>query len=167
MKYSKLPLSILLIFLAFTYASQTGFIPSGFELLSQLKTAVGEHWFWLAVFCIFLEALVLLCLYFPGQFIAVLLVLSSGPTTWDIILLSLAMVMAATAGSCVNYLIGRYLGKNTGTNQQPYKTISYKTLLPAMVHSSGLAFFTLHWGLQRGTPWLLLVSSLINIPYYI
>ncbi|BCE03694.1 hypothetical protein [Marinicellulosiphila megalodicopiae] len=162
MKYSKLPLVILSIFILFTAASGLGYVPSGLELLDQLKQNVGDQWFWLAVFCIFLEALVVISLYFPGQYIAVLLVVLSVPTKMDIVLLSLAMVIATTMGSGVNYLIGRYFSK-----EMDIKPISYKTLIPAMIHSSGLAIFTFNWGLRRGTPWLILVSTFLNIPYYL
>ena len=146
----------------FTLASGFGAVPSGLELLDQLKEGVGEQWFWLAVFCIFLEALVVISLYFPGQYIAVLLVVLSVPTKMDIVLLSLAMVIATTMGCAVNYLIGRFFSKETNT-----KSISYKTLIPAMIHSSGLAIFTFNWGLRRGSPWLIAVSTFFNVPYYL
>jgi len=166
MKYSKLPLAILSIFIIFTLASHFGFVPTGLELLDQLKQNVGDQWFWLVVFCIFLEALVVVSLYFPGQYIAVLLVVLSGPSIADIILLSLAMVIATTAGSSVNYILGLFFSKNESKDKRN-KPISYRTLLPAMIHSSGLAIFTFNWGLQRGTPWLIAVSTFLNIPYYL
>ena len=44
--------------------------------------------------------------YFPGQFFAVLIVLSR-PSTWvDLLALSIAMVLAATIGSLINYELG-------------------------------------------------------------
>lgn len=164
MKYSKLPLIILSIFITFTFASDQGLIPSGLTLLESLRNQVGENWFWLVVFCIFLEALVVISLYFPGQYIAALLVILSGPTLQDIVLLSIAMVLATTLGSTVNYLIGRIMSDDTRTQPKP---ISFKTLIPALIHSSGLAIFTFNWGLQRGTAKLLVAASLLNIPYYL
>jgi hypothetical protein len=161
-KFSKLPLTILVIYTVFTFTSEAGYIPTGLELLESLRENVGETWFWLVVFCIFLEALVVISLYFPGQYIAALLVILSGPTLADIILLSFAMVVATTLGSTVNYLIGRYLSKETET-----KPISYKTLFPALIHSSGLAIYTFNWGLQKGTAKLIPMSFLLNTPYYL
>lgn len=162
MKYTKLPLAILLIYITFTTAGHFGWIPTGLELLEQLRSTVGENWFWLVVFCIFLEALVVISLYFPGQYIAALLVILSGPSTGDIMLLSLAMVIACTLGSAVNYTIGRYLSTETET-----KPINYKSLFPALIHSSGLAIYTFNWGLQKGTWKLVPMSFLLNMPYYI
>lgn len=162
MKYSKLPLTILIIYTVFTFTSEAGYIPTGLELLESLRANVGETWFWLVVFCIFLEALVVISLYFPGQYIAALLVILSGPSLADILLLSFAMVVATTLGSTVNYLIGRYLSTETVT-----KPIQYKTLLPALIHSSGLAIYTFNWGLQRGSAKLIPMSFLLNTPYYV
>lgn len=161
-KHSRLPLSILVIYVGFTVASSYGYIPSGLELLEGLRGGIGEQWFWLAVFCIFLEALVVISLYFPGQYIATLLVVLSEPDMSDILLLSLAMVIATTLGSAVNYSIGRYLSAATET-----KPLRYRTLLPAMIHSSGLAIFTFNWGLNKGTARLIPVSFLLNMPYYL
>ncbi|MFQ3281502.1 hypothetical protein [Reinekea sp.] len=162
MKYTRLPLFILLIFSVMTLAIAQGWIPSGLDLLESLRNSVGEQWFWLVVFCIFLEALIIISLYFPGQYIAAILVILSSPSTNDVLLLSLAMVIATTAGSAVNYAIGRYYSTERTTKQ-----ISYKTLLPALIHSSGLAIFTFNWGLQRGTNKLILVAALLNLPYYL
>lgn len=162
MKYTRLPAFILLIFSFMTFAIAQGWIPSGLDLLETLRQKVGDHWFWLVVFCIFLEALIIISLYFPGQYIAAVLVILSNPTSTDILLLSVAMVIATTAGSAVNYAIGRYYSKEAKT-----KPISYKTLLPALIHSSGLAIFTFNWGLQRGTNKLILIAALLNLPYYL
>jgi membrane protein YqaA with SNARE-associated domain len=161
-KYSVLPSVILSIYIAFTVASGQGIIPTGLEMLDSLKENVGDRWFWLVVFCIFLEALVVISLYFPGQYIAALLVILSGPSFADIVLLSFAMVIATTLGSAVNYAIGRFLSKESST-----KPISYKTLLPALIHSSGLAIFTFNWGMQRGTAKLIGISAILNTPYYL
>jgi membrane protein YqaA with SNARE-associated domain len=162
MKYSRLPLSILVIYAAITFASAQAWIPTGLDMLESLRANVGERWFWLVVFCIFLEALIVISLYFPGQYIAAILVILSNPSNQDIVLLSLAMVIATTAGSAVNYLIGRFY-----STEKTVKPISYKTLLPALIHSSGLAIFTFNWGLQRGTAKLILISALLNTPYYL
>lgn len=164
MKSSRLPLIILIIFISFTVASEQGLIPTGLSLLQSLRDQVGESWFWLVVFCIFLEALVVVSLYFPGQYIAALLVILSGPTWQDIVLLSLAMVIATTVGSAVNYLVGRAMSDKDTSETKP---ISYKSLLPALIHSSGLAIFTFNWGLQKGTPKLLIAAFLLNLPYYL
>lgn len=164
MKYTVLPATILAIYLTFTFASGQGYVPTGLELLESLRSQVDEHWFWLVVFCIFLEALVVISLYFPGQYIAALLVILSGPSLTDIILLSLAMVIATTLGSAVNYSIGRYLSKET---DKPVKPISYKALVPALIHSSGLAIYTFNWGLQRGTAKLITIAAILNTPYYL
>ena len=162
MKYTRLPLAILLIFLIMTLSIAQNWIPSGLDLLDSLRSKVGEQWFWLVVFCIFLEALVVVSLYFPGQYIAAILVILSNPTSKDVLLLTLAMVIATTAGSAVNYLIGRLYSTEKVT-----KPISYKSLIPALIHSSGLAIFTFNWGLQHGTKKLILVAALLNLPYYL
>ena len=162
MKYTKLPTAILSIFLFMTLAISQGWIPTGLELLQSLRDGIGDQWFWLVVFCIFLEALIVISLYFPGQYIAAILVILSGPTFTDIIMLTAAMVIAVTLGSSVNYAIGRYY-----SNERITKPMSFKTLLPAMIHSSGLAIFTFNWGLQKGTAKLIIASALLNLPYYL
>jgi membrane-associated protein len=164
LKHSKLPITILAIYLVLTTAMALNWIPSGLTLLEQLSNQVGEHWFALVVFCIFLESLIVVSLYFPGQYIAAILVIYSNPTNTDIALLSLAMVIATTAGSTINYLLGKKLSSDSAAKPKP---ISYKSLLPALIHSSGLAIFTFHWGQQNGSAKLISVAALLNTPYYL
>jgi membrane-associated protein len=110
-----------------------------------------------------LESIVYVGFYFPGQFFAVVLVVLSKPQPQDIILLTLAMVVAATLGSCINY----FLGRNFGDMQKQQARLSVKSLLVAMIHINSLAFFMFSQGANQHSPKVVLWAGLLNLPYYL
>jgi hypothetical protein len=152
----------LAVFAFFQIAVAQSWIPNGESLLQSLQAYVGDHWFLFVAFCIFLEALVFVCFYFPGQYIAALLIIVNDPEMSDIVLLTIAMLIATTAGSFVNYVWGYSSSRARPENPK----LQYRTLLPALVHSSGLAFFTFNWGLRQGSVKLIGMAALFNLPYY-
>ena len=79
-----------------------------------------DTFYLLIVLIIFLESIVYVGFYFPGQFFAVLLVIGANPTFDDIVMLTIAMVTAATLGSILNYCIGRF--SSSALEQEPGKT---------------------------------------------
>ena len=118
MKYSfVLPLSALIALCLLSVLVTYEVIPSGLDLLQSLQTNFNDYFYLLILFIILLESIVYVGFYFPGQFFAVVLVVLSKPGPQDILFLTLAMVVAATLGSCINYLLGRNFGdkKKTAT----------------------------------------------------
>jgi membrane-associated protein len=110
-----------------------------------------------------LESIVYVGFYFPGQFFAVVLVVLSKPEPQDILFLTLAMVIAATLGSCINYL----LGKNFGDKKQQQPHLSVKSLLIAMIHINSLAFFMFSQGANHKSAKVVLWAGMLNLPYYL
>jgi membrane-associated protein len=131
LKYSfVLPLSALIALCLLSVLVTYEVIPSGLDLLQGLQTNFNDYFYLLILFIILLESIVYVGFYFPGQFFAVVLVVLSKPNPQDILFLTLAMVIAATLGSYINYLLGR----NFGDKKQQHTSLSLKSLLIAMIH---------------------------------
>lgn len=164
MKYSfVLPLSALVALCLLSVLVTYEFIPSGLDLLHSLQTNFKDYFYLLILFIILLESIVYVGFYFPGQFFAVVLVVLSKPQTQDIFLLTTAMVVAATLGSCINY----FLGRNFGNIKKHPSNLSIKSLLVAMIHINSLAFFMFSQGANHKSPKVVLWAGLLNLPYYL
>ncbi len=164
MKYSfVLPLSALVALCSLSILVTYEFIPSGLDLLHSLQTNFKDYFYSLILFIILLESIVYVGFYFPGQFFAVVLVVLSKPQTQDIFLLTTAMVVAATLGSCINY----FLGRNFGDIKKHPSNLSIKSLLVAMIHINSLAFFMFSQGANHKSPKVVLWAGLLNLPYYL
>jgi membrane-associated protein len=164
LKYSfVLPLTALfaLGLLAFLVAYDV--IPPGLELLENIKGHFKDYFYLLILVIILLESIVYVGFYFPGQFFAVVLVVLSNPQPKDIVFLTLSMVIAATLGSVINYLLGRKFGE--AKKQSP--KLSIKRLLVAMIHINSLAFFMFSQGANRHSMRVVLWAGLLNLPYYL
>lgn len=162
--YSTLPLTALVAFSTINILVYWNIIPSGLEQLNLYQSQLQNYFYLLIVLIIFLESIVYVGFYFPGQFFAVLLVIGASPSFNDILMLTLAMVTAATIGSTVNYGIGRFTSASTDTSQE--KT-PLKHLLLAMIHMNSLAFFMLAQGAKRKSMRVVLLAGFINLPYYL
>lgn len=164
MKYhSTLPATALFAVILLTALVHFGVIPPGIELLEDLKGAFGEYFYVLIFTIILLESIVYIGFYFPGQFFAVVLVIVSKPKIEDIVYLTIAMVLAATVGSIINFMIGRV---NNRESTSPQK-IKLKQLLIAMIHINSLAFFMLAQGANQKPFKIVWLAGLLNFPYYL
>jgi membrane-associated protein len=107
--------------------------------------------------------------YFPGQFFAVILVVGAKPTAMDVVYLTLCMVLAATLGSFINFMLGRASGKRAlqkGTQVEQKKT-KLKHLALAMIHINSLAFFMFSQGSQHKSWKVIGLAGFLNLPYYL
>jgi membrane-associated protein len=164
LKYSfVLPLSALIALCALSVLVGYGVIPAGLDLLQSLQANFNDYFYLLILLIILLESIVYVGFYFPGQFFAVVLVVLSKPQPQDILLLTLAMVVAATLGSCINYFLGRRFG--VVMKKQP--VLSAKKLLVAMIHINSLAFFMFSQGANHQSAKVVLWAGLLNLPYYL
>lgn len=160
---STLPLTAILAVALLTTLVHFKVIPPGLELLEVMREKAGDYFYLLIFFIIFLESIVYVGFYFPGQFFAVVLVILAKPDASDIVLLTVAMVFAATLGSLTNYVLGR-----SSTNQ-PETTSKTKVthLLLAMIHMNSLAFFMFAQGANRRPIRVVGLAGLLNLPYYL
>jgi membrane-associated protein len=164
LKYSfVLPLSALIALCLLSFLVTYEVIPSGLDLLQSLQTNFKDYFYLLILFIILLESIVYVGFYFPGQFFAVVLVVLSKPELEDVVSLTLAMVIAATLGSCINY----FLGRNFGDVNKHQAKLSVKSLLVAMIHINSLAFFMFNQGANHSSPKVVLWAGLLNLPYYL
>lgn len=162
--YSTLPLTALFAFSLINLLVLFELIPSGLEQLNSYQDSLENYFYLLILLIILLESIVYVGFYFPGQFFAVILVIGANPDAGDILLLTAAMVAAATTGSLVNYSIGRMTSKNHGESIEKTKL---KHLLLAMIHMNSLAFFMLAQGAARKPIRIVLLAGVLNLPYYL
>lgn len=158
-----LPLSAFFAVIVISGLVEFNFLPSGLQLLESLQARFDDYFYILIACIILLESVVYIGFYFPGQFFAVVLVVMAKPQWQDIFYLTLAMVVAATVGSLINFLLGRWLSK--GSNQRA--PLSLKTLLIAMIHINSLAFFMFFQGANGQKMSVVLLAALLNLPYYL
>lgn len=164
MKYASiLPFSALFAVLLISFLVHYNVLPPGLEILENMKEVFGEYFYLLIFTIILLESIVYVGFYFPGQFFAVVLVILSNPSVADVAYLTIAMVLAATLGSILNF----YLGRAQRSTQAESEKLQVKSLLLAMIHINSLAFFMFSSGANNKpfkTVWL---AGLLNLPYYL
>jgi membrane-associated protein len=164
MKYASfLPLSALVALGLINLLVHYDVIPPGLAILESLRGALDQGFYVVIFLIILLESIVYLGFYFPGQFFAVLLVVGAKPTPLDVLYLTIAMVLAATIGSAINY----YLGKTTKRKDENASETKLKHLLLAMIHINSLAFFMFSQGANNKTFKVVLLAGLLNLPYYL
>jgi membrane-associated protein len=158
-----LPLSALCILALFSALIEFNVIPPGLELLERAKSSFDDYFYFLIAFIILLESIVYIGFYFPGQFFAVVLVVMAKPQWQDIVYLTIAMVLAATLGSAINYTLGRWF-----SNKAPQaSSLSLSSLLLAMIHINSLAFFMFSQGAKKQNASIILLAAGLNLPYYL
>lgn len=164
MKYASfLPLTALVALSLINALVHYNVIPPGLDILENLQDGLNQGFYIVIFLIILLESIVYVGFYFPGQFFAVILVVGAKPTALDVLYLTIAMVLAATIGSAINY----YLGKTTKRKESDESETKLKHLLLAMIHINSLAFFMFSQGANNKTFKVVLLAGLLNLPYYL
>lgn len=195
MKYASfLPLSALTALALITILVNYNVIPPGAEILTLIRDSLDSGVYWIIFLIILLESIVYVGFYFPGQFFAVVLVVGANPSPFDIFMLTISMVIAATIGSIINYTLGWLsqskknnkaktgIGEKTrqnatkevvkdatkdATNSQQSEKTKISSLLLAMIHINSLAFFMFAQGTNRKPIKIVALAGLFNLPYYL
>lgn len=162
--YSTLPITALIAVSVMYLLVAWQVIPPGSELLTGIQGSLSDYFFPVVMLIILLESIVYIGFYFPGQFFAVLLVIGSQPTLKDVFWLTIAMVLAATLGSFINYNLGKFSSLQKTQKTEPAKL---KHLLLAMIHMNSLAFFMFAQGATRRPVQIVWLAGLLNLPYYL
>ncbi len=160
---STLPITAILAVTLMSTLTHFGLIPPGLTLLEGMREDFGDYFYALIFLIIFLESIVYVGFYFPGQFFAVVLVILAKPDASDIAMLTIAMVSAATFGSILNYFIGR----QTTSAPKVKSGVKFKHLLLAMIHMNSLAFFMFAQGANRRPIKVVALAGILNLPYYL
>ncbi len=164
MKYaSSLPLTALFALTIINILVHFDVIPPGASILEAMQGAMDSGFYLLIFLIILLESIIYVGFYFPGQFFAVILVIGANPTWLDVVYLTVAMVLAATLGSVINY----YLGKMSDKKKDLEQETKLKHLLLAMIHINSLAFFMFAQGASHKSFKVVLLAGVLNLPYYL
>lgn len=113
---------------------------------------------------IFLESIIYIGFYLPGQFIAVILVISSAHSWTDIIPLTLVSIIAVTLSAGVNYILGSYFRTD---NEKTKTQIDWKKLFLSMIHINTLALALFDAGKHHAPKSIIWIVGILNLPYYI
>lgn len=168
MKHTKLALSALVFYLImFTSWTIIDFIPSPTEFIPILEHFYEQYGVLSLFIAVFLEAIVYFGLYFPGSFILLLIVISSGGTFQELIIITLISTIAVTLANIINYALG-YLNiiKLSRTKKKSLSEIkSKRNLILACLHPNFLAFYTLNKGINKESPLIIVLTPIFLIPY--
>lgn len=165
MKYNFiLPLSAIVALLLLQILVYLNILPPGTSILNALDGLLNKQFFIFIFLVILFESIVYVGFYFPGQFFAVVLVVGKNPSLSDVIYMTIAMVLAATIGSVINYEIGKISSSKKSTSNND---VNLKKLLLAMIHINSLAFFMLNQGAHRKSRMIIAFAGLLNLPYYL
>lgn len=165
MKYASiLPLSALIALSLIAILVNFNIIPPGSQILELMQDSFNNGLYFLIFLIILLESIVYVGFYFPGQFFAVVIVVGTNPTPKGVFLLTVAMVFAATIGSAINYMLGRYSKRKSAAD---IKSTKLSSLLLAMIHINSLAFFMFSQGANRKPMKIVALAGLFNLPYYL
>jgi membrane-associated protein len=113
---------------------------------------------------IFLESIIYIGFYLPGQFIAVILVISSAKSWIDVIPLTLVSIVAVTLSAEVNYLFGSFFRTK---DEKKETRIDWKKLLLSMIHINTLALALFDAGKRHAPKQIIALVGLLNLPYYL
>lgn len=160
---SYLPLTALGALSLITILVHYDVIPPGLQILEMLRGNLDDYFYLMIFLIILLESIIYVGFYFPGQFFAVLLVVGAKPTASDVLYLTIAMVVAATLGSVINY----FLGKNLKEKDEKVTQTKLRHLLLAMIHINSLAFFMFSQGANNKGIRVVWLAGLLNLPYYL
>ncbi len=157
------PFFSLAVYLVIWWLMSLGILPDISSLFTLSATL--DPWILLGTMgvIIFLESIIYVGFYLPGQFIAVILVISGVDSWQDIIPLTLVSIMAVTLSAGVNYTIGSIFREK---NQQ-ITPIDYKKLLLSIIHINTLALALFEAGKMRYPRWIIGIVGILNIPYYL
>lgn len=173
-KNTRLPLTALLAVSLFSALVYLQILPPGLSVLASIKALLGDYFFIVIFLIILLESIIYLGFYFPGQFFAVMLVVLAAPSRSDIVALTLAMVLAATIGSAINFYLGykvagHRVGRASGeeSTAKTAQAASIRQLLLAMIHINMLAFFMFKQGQMGRSAKIIGSAAILNLPYYL
>lgn len=163
-----IPLSALLIYLSILWLINLNIIPDPIEIINYIKNFDSQTILILMFLVILLESIIYIWFYLPGQFIAVLLVLSYSENIYDILYLTLISIIAVTIWAFINYYLWYFISKNKKTDikKEDIKKINYKKLLFSMIHINTIALFIFDQWIKKAPKKIIYITWLLNIPYY-
>lgn len=157
------PFFSLAVYLAIWGLMSLGILPDISTLFDLSSTLDPSILLALMGLIIFAESIIYVGFYLPGQFIAVILVISGSDSLWDILPLTLISLVAVTLAASLNYGIGSIFREKN----QSVTPIDYKKLLLSMIHINTLALALFEAGKMRYPKWIIVVVGLLNLPYYL
>lgn len=162
-----LPLSALLFYFAVVALWKLGIIPSPAEIVVLLENLYHNYGLVGLSIATFLEGIVYLGLYFPGSFIIALSVFFSNGSFFSLFLISFVVAITLTITSLINYFLGRHIVFRSNKNENlstRHKVVS-KGFLLSLLHPNLLAFYFFNAGLEKNTPWKIVLVPFLMIPY--
>lgn len=158
-----IPLSAICIYTWMTVLIYFNILPDPLLIVEYIKTLDLKTIYIVMFLIILLESIVYVGFYLPGQFIAVLLVVSSADGISEIGYLTLVSIIAVTVWAIINYHLWYYLSKSNGYMQ---KNIEYKKLLFSLIHINTLSLFILDQWSKHVSKKIIYLTWLLNLPYY-
>ncbi|MFP4402179.1 MAG: hypothetical protein ACLFPL_03010 [Candidatus Nanoarchaeia archaeon] len=164
MKHIIVPLSALIIYSFIELAIYLNYLPEFSYILNSVSFQESLLFMFIIIF---LESIIYIGFYLPGQLIAVILVTQNSQGMSGIFLLTIMSFLAVTLSALINYYVGRVISfKKNSHSYLTTEKIEIKRLLLSMIHINTLALFMFEQGLERKSIKIVFFSGLLNIPYY-
>ena len=158
-----IPLSAICIYIWMTVLIYFNIVPDPLLIVEYINMLDLKTIYIVMFLIILLESIVYVGFYLPGQFIAVLLVVSSTDGISEIWYLTLVSIIAVTVWALINYHLWYFLSKRNGYIQ---KNIEYKKLLFSLIHINTLSLFILDQWSKQVPKKIIYLTWLLNLPYY-
>jgi len=158
-----IPLSAICIYIWMTVLIYFNIVPDPLLIVEYINMLDLKTIYIVMFLIILLESIVYVGFYLPGQFIAVLLVVSSTDGISEIWYLTLVSIIAVTVWALINYHLWYFLSKRNGYIQ---KNIEYKKLLFSLIHINTLSLFILDQLSKQVPKKIIYLTWLLNLPYY-
>lgn len=139
-------------------------IPTQLEIITILKSIYNEHGPMILFVSVFLESIVYLGLYFPGSFIAFLIVMFSNGSFFEFFIIFVLSLLALFFGNVVNYSLGLFMSQKQNLK---YRKTTKKHFLVYILHPNLIAFHMFRCGIFKKNFHHIFILMFLFMPYLI
>lgn len=163
-KHIFIPLTAFVFILFVYFFVYLDFLPAQSVMVEYLKSIYLEHGPLILFVSVFIESIAYVGLYFPGSFIAFLIVIFSEGTFFEFFLIFVLSMFALFLGNIFNYSLGLLLSDR---KIKDVKKPNRKHLLFYVLHPNLIAFHMFRCGIFKKGFSDLFVLSLFFMPYLV
>ncbi len=157
------PFSAILIYILITIWIYFNIIPDPLLIVEYIKNTTSNIIYIVLFLIILLESIVYIWFYLPWQFIAVLIVVSSAKSIYDISYLTIISIIAVTIWAFINYYLWYFISKDKNNRE---KKINYKKLIFSLIHINTISLFIFDQWAKKAPKKIIYLTWLLNFPYY-
>lgn len=169
------PLLLIIVYIIFLVIAR-GYIPTGEELITTFASFYAKYGYQIIFFAALAETLVLVNIFAPGQIAMVMGIVFAKTGETNLTLVILTVVLGASLGYFINYLLGYYgfaeilnkLGykKALSDTKRQIKRFGKRGLILGYIHSSFGSFFSLICGAIKMNLMVFLLIAVLSTLFW-